>query len=658
MMSMQLLVSLLVVASVLQGEPLPVCPVESPCQCLWDNPQNDSPSHVNVISCSAQRLTEETLPPIARSNVSFYKLDFSKNSLDGVPAGYLDLFRNDVLTIDLSHNKLRTVPDAVRTLQNLNQLWLKDNTIDISSGQPFLELGNLNYLALSKNDIQTVRRTTFHGLTSLQFLLLDENRLSDIEDNSFTELKLLRQIDLSKNSLSTLRAPIFAGLEGLQKLVLNYNKLDTIPSSTFQQLGNLQTLEIKGNGLHNIDVRSFNGLVKVVSLDMSNNDLISFPSRVFQPLSQLRSLNLGMNRLGEVQTLAFRGISSRLNVFRVSFNPIHEFPLGFFDLFPQLQILLLSGLPLEHLPNVTTLTQLTGMSVAGTSISRIYPCEWEGLDKLKTFSMANCPLLCNCHAQWLWRWYDEHLDADVKHFTETRAPWICASPPEMNGREFHDVTLSQMTCADGELSTWCENILTDPTSLEIFLNILQGTERSLEVWWNSTASPDILQTGHGRLLYYAVGYSNEVYLMNVSLQSQQSSLRDLKGGHDYMICLEVYGVTGQLLGEKCSSASAPPSNPSMSMAPRLRLAIALPLTLILLAICGLLLIYWRTRASGENGNGSGNAFENVGYGVQGSERISQTGGGQPILDLFPNNSVRLSHLQDNAADNDKCASDV
>ena len=634
----------------------PECPIARPCQCLWDNYDGDKQISYNIVSCKMRQLTEDTLPRISDHNLTIYKVDYSNNRIDGIPAGYFDSFRPGVRVMELSFNALRTVPDAIRPLRNLQRLSLVHNSIDIPAGEPFIEMSGLEYLALTKNGISVIKKDTFKGLTSLEKLMLDSNLINDIEDDAFVWLSQINAIDLSNNRLTSLRSEAFKDLTSLSSLILNNNQLSSLPSAIFSDLRNLQKLELRANGLQSLDAASFTGLSSVTNLDLSNNTLSGFPSQLFEPLPQLRNLNIGMNRLQSVDVGSFRSISQTVTLLRMSFNPINDFPPDFFTLFPELQVLLITGLRVERLPNVTALRKLTVMSAAGTAISHIYPCEWEGLVQLTTFSLANCPLACDCNARWLWEWYDQHLDEDTRKFTESRAPWTCSSPPALKGRHFHNVTPNELVCGEENDQRWCANMMKPPqTSVQVFLT---GNPDSQILTWNTTGG--LANAKYGTLTYFPVDIRNNPYSVNISLSDNHIpfDMSILLAGMDYITCLSLHSGDGNIVSKECIEMTAPPVADKKKMVKgNLTAAVVIPLLLIASSI--VLGIYcYRRQYQNEPATDDTHSFENMGYGMPEHKAEGHQVETAPGIHIMSQDSVRMSGIPETKTGFDNLGTDA
>ncbi|VFV28914.1 platelet glycoprotein ib alpha [Lynx pardinus] len=115
-------------------------------------------------------------------------------------------------TLDVSHNKLRSLPPLGRALPALN-------TLDAS----FNELTSLSHSALD-------------GLSQLHELYLRGNKLKTLPPGLLAPTPRLRKLSLADNKLNELPPGLLEGLEELDTLYLQGNWLRTVPKNFFGDL--------------------------------------------------------------------------------------------------------------------------------------------------------------------------------------------------------------------------------------------------------------------------------------------------------------------------------------------------------------------------------------------------------------------------------------
>lgn len=181
---------------------------------------------LSVERCNLQRIT----PDAFRSLSTLRRLNLKNNSLVEIHNNVLESASN-LTCLDLSENPLRRVPNF-NLLSSLTTLTLWDMAHS-ATVREFLEtaweLGQLEDLSLSGNEIRLIPITTLQTMNSLQRLDLSRNKIDSVHfhwgllsnlqrlnlsDNSITDFKnvflngsedYLTLLDITKNSLSNIR---------------------------------------------------------------------------------------------------------------------------------------------------------------------------------------------------------------------------------------------------------------------------------------------------------------------------------------------------------------------------------------------------------------------------------------------------------------------
>ena len=121
------------------------------------------------------------------------------------------------------------------------------------------------------------------------------------------QAKSLKSLDLWHNQIYTLPKEVFSGLSNLETLYLNFNELTTIRKEAFSGLSKLTILSLSHNDLTELPKEVFSGLSNLKKLQLGHNDLTELPKKVFSGLSRLRYLYLAQNHLKEDD---IRGLSN------------------------------------------------------------------------------------------------------------------------------------------------------------------------------------------------------------------------------------------------------------------------------------------------------------------------------------------------------------
>ena len=222
-----------------------------------------------------------------------------------------------LLQVDLSYNKIRTLPASINQLSKLAKMNLSNNKID--SVPTLSGMTNLRTLNLKNNRIVTIQSNA----PNLQNLFLTSNRISVCEDY----LPKLRSCDLTENPVTSFN---YKGdvLSNLTSLSLNKAKLSSLPTEFLKRLQRLEKLELNDNNLTRLPAEISN-LKKLIHLSVANNKLDSLPEEIGE-LTCLKSLDLHCNNISSLPSsivsleLTNLNLSSNLLGFDSKFSEYSE----------------------------------------------------------------------------------------------------------------------------------------------------------------------------------------------------------------------------------------------------------------------------------------------------------------------------------------------
>ncbi|XP_042315254.1 transforming growth factor beta activator LRRC32 [Sceloporus undulatus] len=216
----------------------------------------------------------------------------------------------ELLHLDLSYNEIKSIPsDFFASMSALRFLNLSKNCLRTFVASS--ELISLAILDISSNSLQDLELDA-SALDELQELYLQENSLQALWSDIFTRLPRLWLLNLRSNNLSlcSLYSGLarkrlaaeedgcvsFVDLPELQHLYLSDNKLKSIPVYGFYRT-QLVVLDLSMNwGLH-IDAKSLTGLEHSLEyLDLHGNGMTTLNLN-FPLFSNLKYLNLSDNQL-------------------------------------------------------------------------------------------------------------------------------------------------------------------------------------------------------------------------------------------------------------------------------------------------------------------------------------------------------------------------
>ena len=125
------------------------------------------------------------------------------------------------------------------------------------------------------------------------------------------QAKSLKSLILWRNQISTLPKEAFSGLSQLEKLDLRENKLTKLPKEVFSGLSKLVILNLLHNRLTELPTEVFSGLPNLKALNLGGNQLTELAEEVFSGLSSLKTLNLMFNQLKENDIPGLSNLTAR-----------------------------------------------------------------------------------------------------------------------------------------------------------------------------------------------------------------------------------------------------------------------------------------------------------------------------------------------------------
>lgn len=180
----------------------------------------------------------------------------------------------------------------------MKYLELSNNFFQNLSSSYMLEIGQLEYLDMSFNQLEALSATTLAQLPWLRALLLGSNHLDRNYVANGQALHLLRNIevlDLSANNLESHMAGWYiSSLTRLRALDLSGNRMTTLPAGIFWSTPLLHKLDLSNNYIIEIEEGAFEALQELEVLNLALNSLHCISGF---SLTQLRVLNLSHNAL-------------------------------------------------------------------------------------------------------------------------------------------------------------------------------------------------------------------------------------------------------------------------------------------------------------------------------------------------------------------------
>ncbi|KAL4674069.1 hypothetical protein H8959_018003 [Pygathrix nigripes] len=188
---------------------------------------------LELVACGLERI-----PHAVFSLGALQELDLKDNHLRSIEEILSFQHCRKLVTLRLWHNQIAYVPEHVRKLRSLEQLYLSYNKLETLPSQLGLCSG-LRLLDVSHNGLHSLPPEV-GLLQNLQHLALSYNALEALPDELFFCRKL-RTLLLGDNQLSQL-SPHVGALRALSRLELKGNRLEALP----EELGNCGGLKKAG----------------------------------------------------------------------------------------------------------------------------------------------------------------------------------------------------------------------------------------------------------------------------------------------------------------------------------------------------------------------------------------------------------------------------
>ncbi|KAJ9598944.1 hypothetical protein L9F63_010538, partial [Diploptera punctata] len=263
---------------------------------------------VTVLSL-ARNVVRELPSSSFKEFIHLHALDLSGNLLVSVAASTFTGLEDTIVEINLSGNRLTSVP------------------------APPISLPQLQYLDISRNQLAEIPRLAFTQLPSLVHLNLSHNpALGSISPTLFQNLPELAELDLSHTGLKMLSPEFLLRSQNLEKAFFSDNLIQEVQEGAFRNLRNLTVIDLSNNQILNIRTGAFMGLRNIQELYLNSNRLTAFKGEFFRNFgsdgnlgTSLQILDLSDNELSYLFPSSFR-VHPRLRRLTAAGNKFSFFP--------------------------------------------------------------------------------------------------------------------------------------------------------------------------------------------------------------------------------------------------------------------------------------------------------------------------------------------
>jgi Leucine-rich repeat (LRR) protein len=309
-----------------------------------------------------------------------YRVDCCNSSLTHIPKNLVSV----VMFLNVSSNNFHELRKGSFSVRHIKILDLSNNRISVIENDALIELEDLIFLYIGRNEIVSLDQDVFRMNHRLEFLKLDNNILELPVSRPFLDIPSLKSLDMSSCNIRSLPEKTFVRISSLTELRLTQNRIQTLDSKVFLPLKSLKSLYLSGNLLRTLQKDLFAMLQELVVLDLSYNELQTLHPLVFTFLESAEILELSGNRLETLGVDVFTPLTSlkRLHLHKNMLNTLNR------KQFSKLNNLAVLDLSDNHLDNL----QLHII------------CDINNLTYLK---VSDNQLACNCSLWELWKWSEE-----------------------------------------------------------------------------------------------------------------------------------------------------------------------------------------------------------------------------------------------------------
>eukprot|EP01029_Cantina_marsupialis_P012227 TRINITY_DN2702_c0_g2_i2.p1 TRINITY_DN2702_c0_g2~~TRINITY_DN2702_c0_g2_i2.p1 ORF type:complete len:426 (-),score=107.06 TRINITY_DN2702_c0_g2_i2:546-1823(-) len=310
--------------------------------------------------------------------------------------------REKLLSVDLSRQRLHTVPDRLRSFTQITSLLLNANKLMNDSLGLISTCIRLRKLVLSDNFITGNLHPSIGLLVELEELYLDGNCINSLPEE-IGNCKQLTKINIKGNQLTCLPKSTnqwihmisfdgssnefvdfpesIVSFTSLKNLRMNDNKIKALPED-LSALTDLETFDMMTNQLEIAD--SLSQLNSLKRINVSKNLLKSLPD--FKSLSKLRELHAFKNQITEIPNSI--GGCNFLKSITLSSNQITALPDSMCEL-PHLFEAHFTNNQISHLPSTVHWPNLVHISFLKNPIAEVPDSYGSSLPSLRLIDVRS-----------------------------------------------------------------------------------------------------------------------------------------------------------------------------------------------------------------------------------------------------------------------------
>ncbi len=231
------------------------------------------------------------------------RLDYEGNPSHELnfPIEFLNL-HGTIEELTIMNTNLSQIPEnfvpTLRSMKQLKRFSLPYNSI--RSVEAFVDLPNIELIALSRNNIQELPADAFKGCPRLTALFLKHNPIKALRGDEFNQLGGMKILSLWFSNLVSIAPTTFHPLTSLEQLSLGYafpGQNHVISKELFMNSKNLKELDLIYNNIGKIHPEAFNNLHSLTSLELKGNRCVD--ENFSSPAGEVLNMTLVKEKLND-----------------------------------------------------------------------------------------------------------------------------------------------------------------------------------------------------------------------------------------------------------------------------------------------------------------------------------------------------------------------
>ncbi|KAL7028232.1 hypothetical protein ACKWTF_005770 [Chironomus riparius] len=167
-------------------------------------------------------------------NIEIFGLQ-NVNLMNITSEAFTNCYKLKSLHID-GNKKLTEIPAKfAESCSNLVNLYLPGNAIKVIDKEAFKGLDNLNYLVLTRNELEELQPDIFTLAINLQNLFLDHNRIKFLNSDLFYPLRKLQLLSITNNQIEEVSLELFRNNPLLDQIFFDSNEIVAIEKKFFEE---------------------------------------------------------------------------------------------------------------------------------------------------------------------------------------------------------------------------------------------------------------------------------------------------------------------------------------------------------------------------------------------------------------------------------------